>query len=404
MTARAAAVKLAIAALVVAAVIAIARPARADCAGDHELKTIPLPVWGTSPNEGNTWGVMPVLLRVCAADQSTEWLLAPSVTWNSVIHLTASLRWYDYPDPDTVLAVIASASTRINARLIGRWQRLPVADGAWTDEAVLSVERSAFARFFGLGPDTPASAETSYTSARVLASERRGRNLIDHVNAGILVGFERDAIEDRGVPGLPLAPERFPGVPGMRGGAVLWQGVDLRYDDRVGGDYAEQGVRLEASLAVVEGLVRSPTFVRGEASARGIFPELAWLSGAARALWTGVSDRDAPFYLQSSLGGAFALRGFPDGRFVDRQAWTIEGEQRIRLVQTHLLGVAVDWRADPFLAVGQVFHDLGSALSHPRLTGGVGLRAVVHPSLVGRVDLASGGEGLSVYAEIGYPY
>src|SRR5262249_1992456 len=151
MTTRAAAklaIAPAIAALAVAAVTAVAPPAHADCAGDQELKPVPLPVWATSPNEGNTWGVMPVLLRVCAADQSTEWLLAPSVTWNSVIHLTGSLRWYDYPDPDTVLAVIASASTRINYRLIARWQRLPAADGAWTDEAVLSVERSAFARFF----------------------------------------------------------------------------------------------------------------------------------------------------------------------------------------------------------------------------------------------------------------
>lgn len=403
MTACAAARKLAIAAPAIAA-LAIAPAARADCAGDHEIKTIPLPVWATSPNEGSTWGVMPVFLRVCAADQSTEWLLAPSVTWNSVIHLTASLRFYDYPDPDTVLSVTGSVSTRINRRLIGRWQRLPAADGAWTDEATLGMERSAFARFFGLGPDAPASAQTSYTSARVIASERRGRNLIDHLNAGILVGFERDAIEDRGVPGLPLAPERFPGVPGMRGSTVLWQGIDLRYDDRVGGDYAEQGVRLEASFAVVEGLVGSPTFVRGGVQARGVVPELAWLSGAARAMWTAVSDPAAPFYLQSGLGGSFALRGFPDGRFVDRQAWTIEGEQRIRLLQTHLLGVAVDWRADPFIAVGQVFRGLGSALSHPRLTGGVGLRAVVHPSLVGRVDLASGGEGISVYVEIGYPY
>lgn len=392
------------AALALAAAIAASPAARAECTGDLETKTVPLPVWATSPNEGNTWGVMPVLLRVCAADQSTQWLIAPSVTWNSVIHYTASMRFYDYLDPDTALQVIASASTRINYRLVARWQRLPGDDGTWTDEATLDVDRNAFARFYGLGPDTPARAETSYTSARVLISERRGRNLAHHLNAGILVGFERDAIEDRGVPGLPLAPERFPDVPGMRGGAVLWQGIDLRYDDRDGGDYAEKGVRVEASLAVVEGLVRSPTFVRAGAQARGILPELTWLSGAARAMWTAVSDAGAPFYLQSWLGGSFALRGFPDGRFVDRQAWTIEAEQRIRLVQTHLMGVAVDWRADPFIAVGQVFRTAGSALSHPRVTGGVGLRAVVPPSLVGRVDLASGGEGLAVYAEIGYPY
>jgi hypothetical protein len=344
------------------------------------------------------------VLRVCAADHATQWLIAPSVTWNSVIHYTASLRFYAYPDPDTALSVVASASTRINYRLVARWQRLPGDDGAWTDEAALDVDRNAFARLFGLGPDAPARAETSYTSARVLVSERRGRNLGHHLNAGILIGFEHDAIEDRGVPGLPLAPERFPDVPGMRGSAVLWQGIDLRYDDRVGGDYAEQGVRVEAALTVIEGLARSPTFVRAGAQARGILPELAWLSGAARAMWTAVSAADAPFYLQSWLGGSFALRGFPDGRFIDRQAWTIEAEQRIRLIQTHVMGVAVDWRADPFVAVGQVFHDIGGALSRPRLTGGVGLRAVVPPSLVGRVDLASGGEGISVYAEIGYPY
>ncbi len=395
---------LALRAAATAAAIAASPSVRADCAGGHDTKIVPLPIWGTSPNEGNTWGVMPVFLRVCAADQVTQWLLAPSVTWNSVIHATATLRFYDYPDPDTQLAVTASVSTRINYRLVGRWQRLPTADGTWTDEAALAIERSAFARFYGLGPDTPASAQSSYTSAHVIASERRGYDVVDHLNVGALFGFEHDGIEDRGVPGLPLAPERFPAVPGMRGSTVLWQGVDVRYDDRAGGDYAEQGVRLEASAAVVQGLSRSPTFVRGGAQARGILPELDWLSGAARVLWTAVSDRQAPFYLQSGLGGSFALRGFPEGRFVDRQAWTIEGEQRIRLVQTRLYGVAVDWRADPFVAVGQVFGGVGSMLSRPRLTGGVGLRAVVHPNLVGRVDLAASGEGTSVYAEIGYPY
>jgi hypothetical protein len=66
--------------------------------------------------------------------------------------------------------------------------------------------------------------------------------------------------------------------------------------------------------------------------------------------------------------------------------------------------VVADWRADPFVAAGQVFSSLGRALSRPRLTTGVGLRAFIHPNLVGRVDLATGGEGLSVYVEIGYPY
>ncbi|HEX7842718.1 MAG TPA: BamA/TamA family outer membrane protein [Kofleriaceae bacterium] len=396
--------RIAIAALAAGAVIAAAATASAECAAELATKIMPLPVWATSPNEGSTWGTMPVFLHICTEDQRTEWLVAPSVTWNSVIHLTGTVRLFAYPDPDTTLTVIASASTRINYRFLAVWQQLPKADDAWTDEATLRVDRSAFARFYGLGPDTPESSETSYTAAHVIASERRGYNLIEHVNAGISLGVEHDGIEDRGVPGLPLAPDVFPDTPGMHGATVLWQGVDVRYDDRDGGDYAEQGVRLDAWGAVVEGLSGSPTFLRVGAQARGVVPELSWLSGAARLAWNGVTASNAAFYHQSSLGGSFLLRGFPEGRFVDRQAWTIEAEQRIRVLQTHIFGVVADWRVDPFLAAGQVFGGFGSALSHPRLTGGVGLRAFVHPNLVGRLDVASGGEGLAVYVEIGYPY
>jgi hypothetical protein len=237
-----------------------------------------------------------------------------------------------------------------------------------------------------------------------MASERRGRNLGGHVNVGVSAGVERDAVEDQGVPGLPLAPEVFPDAPGMQGATVLWQGLDVRYDDRIGGDYAEQGVRLEASGAVVEGLTGSPTFLRVGAQARGILRELSWLSGAAHVMWGAVTAESAPFYQQTALGGAFLMRGLSEGRFIDRQAWTIEAEQRIRLLQTHIFGVAADWRADPFIAAGQVFGDLDGALSRPRLAAGIGMRAFVHPNLVGRIDLATAGEGMNVYVEIGYPY
>jgi hypothetical protein len=34
----------------------------------------------------------------------------------------------------------------------------------------------------------------------------------------------------------------------------------------------------------------------------------------------------------------------------------------------------------------------------------VGLRAWVHPNIVGRVDLAYGGEGIRAYVVLGYPF
>jgi outer membrane protein assembly factor BamA len=386
-------------------VMAATVPARAEeCPGERETKILPLPVYATTPNEGNTFGVMPVFVRVCPDSKRTEWILAPSVTWNDIIHGTGTVRFYDYPDPDTSLSLVGSVSTRINYNALVLWQRLPTLVGALTQEVTLRVERNAFARFYGFGPDTAASAETSYTGLRAFANIRLGINLPAHLNVGLLLGAEHDGVEDQGVPDLPLAPQVFPDAPGMGGSTVISQGLDIRFDDRTGREYADAGWSIGLSGVIVEGLSGSPTFFRVGATARGIVPELSWLSGAARLSWTGVTADDVPFFQQSQLGGAFLLRGFTEGRFTDRQAWTIELEQRIRILQTSIFGVVTDWRVDPFIASGQVFGNFNDAFSNPQVAWGVGLRAFVHPSLVGRIDLATGGEGLKVYVEIGYPY
>jgi hypothetical protein len=381
-----------------------ARAASAECASDLVTQLIPLPVYSTLPNEGNTWGAMPVFLRVCPDDKRTESIIAPSVSWNSVIQYTGTFRWFYYPTDDTALTLIASASTRVNYNFLVLWQRLPTGTGLSTDEVTLRLQRSAFFRFFGLGPDTPPEAQSSYTGLRAIATVRRGINVAPYLNLGASVGVERDLVESIGVPGLPLSPSTFPDAPGMRGATLLSQGVNLRYDHRQGGDYAESGVRVDVSASVVEGLDGSPTYLRAGAQARGILPEVDGITGAVRFFWNAVSSGNAPFYQQSSLGGSQLLRGFMEDRFIDQQAWTLEMEQRIRLFQTHIFGVVADWRADPFVAVGQVFGPFDSVFSRPRVAGGIGFRAFVHPNIVGRVDVAYGGEGTMVYVELGYPY
>jgi hypothetical protein len=388
-----------------AAALLGAGSARADCPGAFDTKLIPLPIYATLPNEGSTWGAMPVFLRICPETQRTESIVAPSISWNDVIHLTTTARWFHYPSDIEALTLVASASTRINWNFLLIWSRLPTEPGRVTDEVTARLQRSAFFRFFGTGPDAPPSAETSYTGLRNYLVLRRGYNLAHHLNDGACVGFERDDVEDRGVQGLPLSPDVFPDAPGMHGATTLQQGIDVRYDDRRGGDYAERGVRIDAGATVIEGLADSPTFLRGDFQARLVVPEWDGLSGAARLAWTGVTSGRAPFYRQSSLGGAFLLRGFTEDRFIDRQSWTLEFEQRLRLFQTRLFGVVADWRVDPFVATGQVFGPFGEAFSRPQVAYGVGFRAFVHPNVLGRVDVAKGlGEDLNIYVELGYPY
>jgi Omp85 superfamily domain len=382
----------------------VAGAPRSDCLGGLDTRLVPLPVYSTLPNEGDTFGAMPIFLRVCDATERTESIIAPSVTWNDVIHWTGTLRWFHYPADDKTLTVIASVSTRINSGLLIQWRDLPLADGAFTTDLDLRWQRSAFYRFFGLGPDTPSGAETSYTRVRAHGSARRGLNLGGHWNAGVALLLHHDLVQDLGVPGLPLSRRTFPAVPGMEGSTILGQTIDLRYDNRPNTEYSERGFFANAGVSVVEGLGGSPAYLRGAVRLRALHPETIWLSGAARLDWSVISTPGVPFYDQSTLGGAYLLRGFTEDRFIDQNSWTVEFEQRIRILRTHIYGVTADWRIDPFIAVGQVYASVHHAFSEPRVTGGVGLRAWVRPNILGRIDLATGGEGLKVYVEIGYPY
>jgi hypothetical protein len=386
-----------------AVVAAHGAPAVADC--QLTTKPLPIPIWATLPNEGETWGFMPVFLRVCPEDERTDSIIAPSVSWNSVIRYTFTLRWFHYPTDDTKLIVVASASSRTNRNGLLVWERLPLAVGATTEEVTVRLQRDRFFRFFGLGPDTALEAESSYTRLRALARARLGLNVAPHLNVGVAAWLEWDDVEDVGVPGLPLARSLFPGVPGMTGSTVASQALELRYDDRRGGDYAERGFRLDASAGVAEGVAGSPGYLHGAVEARVVWTEVDGLSGAARASWAAVGSGKAPFYLQSALGGSLVLRGFMPDRFIDQQAWTVELEQRLRILRTHIFGVTADWRVDPFIVAGQVFGRFDEAVARPRTAGGIGLRAFVHPNVLGRIDVAKGfGEHWNVYVELGYPY
>ena len=150
-----------------AVVAAYGAPAAADC--QLTTKPLPIPIWATLPNEGETWGFMPVFLRVCPDDERTDSIIAPSVSWNSVIRHTFTFRWFHYPAEDTKVIVVASASSRTNRNGLLVWERLPLAVGATTEEVTVRLQRDRFFRFFGMGPDTALEAESSYTRLRELA-------------------------------------------------------------------------------------------------------------------------------------------------------------------------------------------------------------------------------------------
>jgi len=382
--------------LVFVCLAAAAQPAAAG------IRFFPLPMYTTAPNEGSTYGFMPVFMR--ADEDRVSSITAPILSWNSSVHITGTYRYYRFPGPLQAWHLILSASTVINKSLWFQYDDNRRTPGAFTKNLMLRVRRNLFYRYFGLGPDTTEQGESSYTRLFATANARVGWNWTENLNLALYGELRGDRPERHAISGLPETQVAYPDAPGLDGSAFVRGGFSLRWDTRPDGDYSLAGLDSELTGNIAQGITGVGRFAQFGWTARAVVPELSFLQGAARVYWLQViGGDDVPFYDRASLGGELLFRGFQEDRFIDMGAWEVELEQRVRLQQTHIFGVVADWRFDPFVSVGQVYS--GAALfSRVRAAGGFGLRAWIHPDILGRVDLAYGGEGIKVYVTLGYPY
>ena len=70
-----------------------------------------------------------------------------------------------------------------------------------------------------------------------------------------------------------------------------------------------------------------------------------------------------------------------------------------------MFNVNVDWEAAPFIDFGSVMKSISQA--QPRdfeFNPGLGLRGVVRPNIVGRIDVGFGTDGPAVFVGLGYPF
>jgi hemolysin activation/secretion protein len=121
---------------------------------------------------------------------------------------------------------------------------------------------------------------------------------------------------------------------------------------------------------------------------------------------------DIPFWALSSLGGDRSiigerqpLRGFGEGRFLDRNMFSGTLELRTRVFDLNLFSQTLTFEAAPFIDTGQVFHRMSdSPISHLHYAGGIGFRGIAHPFIVGYVDIGYGDEGVAIFSGINYPF
>jgi hypothetical protein len=364
----------------------------------------PLPLYATSPAEGSTYGVLPVWMRLDGAGRTTS-IWAPSLSWNSAAGVNGTFRYYSFPEAARAWTIILAASTKVNRSLRFDYRNVPGYPKSTTLEVQVLARQNLFYRFFGFGPDTQHSGQSSYTRLLMIYSVRGGLNLARYFNVGVRGVVRWDGTQERAIFNLPPTQELYPGTPGLEGAAMATAELSIRFDTRALGDYDVRGVASELHAARDFGWAGGVSLWRGTWHTRVLWPEWSFVSGAARLYWTDESGgANVPFFYRSALGGDTLFRGFTDDRFIDRGAWEAETEQRFRLFTTDWFHVHADWRVDPFFAIGQVYPKLGSIVSHVRPVGGVGLRAFVHPNVLGRVDVAYSSDGFTAYVILGYPY
>lgn len=373
-----------------------------------KVVTIPLPVIASSPNEGITVGALSAFLLHDKNDNINA-LLAPQVNYNKNFGVSSSLYAAFYPSPDRFWELNLSKSTIINEDY-----EFKLRDKTFLDKKLeLNLFAFAFsdgsARFFGFDAGTPRQKESNYTDTEIGFNLSAGYDIGRHFQVILGERYRSVAIEPGAVTSIPFIKDQFKDqhIPGIDGFTSHAQRISLVYstlDSLISptfGGFAK--VTLENSSKVLGG---AADFRHYEAEVKGFIPlDNARYISVFRLVYSQTLGEDVPFLDQSILGGENTLRGYGRNRFIDNSFFLLNLEERIRLFRWEIFNVKADWELAPFIDLGAVMERLDrSGGKQFEFNPGIGIRAVVRPNIIGRIDVGIGHDGPAVFVGLGYPF
>jgi outer membrane protein assembly factor BamA len=374
---------------------------------------IPIPEIVTDPNEGNTFGLLGVVLFTDEKDE-IRYMLAPDATYNDTKGFYPTMRFFGYPTALRRYSIVAGKSTTKDED----YELEYVDRGLWESRAFVRAtaihERDSTERFFGYGNDSDEDDETNYTGVNTTAILTPGVWITQHINVSYRMRIRRFEVQEGQVDSLPFlgTPEAPPPVrdPDLRDTTHHWaHQVAIAYDTRDEQDIPRRGMlALLYTEAADRALGSSTSFVKFGVEWRNFIPMRPWRNPilALRALTDYTSGEKAtPFWERNSLGGRRSLRGFGGDRFIDFNRSLATAELRTRVYQRKIFGVNAEIEVTPFFEAGQVFaHVNDSPIDDLHVSYGVGFRGVVRPQIVGIVDVGAGSEGAAIFTGVNYPF
>ncbi len=372
-----------------------------------DTQVIPVPSVSTTRNDGNDVGlIMPIL--VTDPDGELKYLMAPMVIRNSIVGTRGAFNFFQYEPGGRQIQFIGSFTEKIERKLVFNYIDPAFSNGRYFLQFGGSFFKNATSRFFGSGQDSLEGNETNYTAREIRANWRFGV-YANEVTQIALAQRVRDVQLQRGATNLPFTGERFGDVDGVSGQTtIVGHRVSFHYDTRNNLVTPTDGMAITAYAELNQNLRNSehPVYSRYEVEVKKLFP-----SESKRAILVVRADLQAtvgtqvPFFEQSSLGGQNNLRGFGVDRYIDKHLLAVSVEERIHIARTRLAGVMADFELAPFLDTGQVFGNFKDLSAKDyRMTPGLGIRGIVRPNVVGRLDYGFSREGGAIFAGLDFPY
>lgn len=359
------------------------------------------PAIATDPNTGPTYGILPIWLWTNDQGQILH-LVAPSVTYNETFGPTPTIRYYFYPTAESRLFAIGSRALHNDYRAAVRYRDLGFANGRCSIQVDFNHEAEGSLRFFGFGPKSPQAAKTNYTRKEELAQIGLGIRCFRNWQIIPWWRFRQTEITTGAIDSLPQIPSIF------RGRSTLWlPRMSFVRDTRNRSVTPTRGSYTEIfTEAANPALGHDVNYERYGGEWRWYLPHQNERGIAAiRGLIDWSVGGDLPFASHADLGGAKLLRGFGEGRFLDRGKLVLNVEERWTAYILEVVSAVTQFQVAPFVEVGQVFPSPGRMrLSDAELVGGVAFRAIVPPTVVGTIDLGFGREGSAVFIGIDYPF
>jgi len=182
-------------------------------------------------------------------------------------------------------------------------------------------------RFYGIGNDTPDTAEEGYTPVTHAARVTFTRRVVEALSMGVRADYDHTEIERVEAGGL-LATGAVPGATGSRVGGL---GLVLRRDTREQHFNPHDGSLLELTALRYHDLDGAPfRYDRSDLDWRWYIPlgmrQVLGLQALAQSI-----AGEAPFSALPRLGGKFLFRGLFEGRYRDKNLLVVQAEDRIHV-------------------------------------------------------------------------